>query len=378
MSETDIPAPSWAEIEARPGFEGMQRLALEVIEPRLRALPLGQTQVKNELQTPFGLFMFGAFALFVLWSMSAPLGAVAGMLSFLLFPLFFAGAGFAFLYLYRDKIGALLLSGQANFLARTEALTAVGERLGLTYVGAPGGAPGALKALAKLSFMPPALKEAADTLDSHGGLDMAVAAVYEAGLMGGNVVVLGTEEQKAKYHRQAAENTGMEDGFAGKWAGAAFEAFEWRENQEDAPTIHHLCLVMACPRRLHGVTQLRSRGTPWPANHEGRKFDTVSLGVAAFEERFRLRSTDQVEARLIFNPAVIERAIQFAHGAELRASAMGDRLVFAFAGQDRFKLVDLLTGDWSDETVRRTLGQIGEMLDLVEQTAHAFGLARRA
>lgn len=105
----------------------------------------------------------------------------------------------------------------------------------------------------------------------------------------------------------------------------------------------------------------------------------VDLGPKAFDSLYKLRSSDQVEARAIFNPAVIERVIDLAHGGQFRAVAREGHLVFDFASEaNRFHLIDLIGGVWNDETLHQTYSDLAEALALVDTLGHAFMLARKS
>ena len=155
--------------------------------------------------------------------------------------------------------------------------------------------------------------------------------------------------------------------------------FEWVESVSEAPDLNHLVIVLAAPLRLHGVTQLRARKYVWPQDPNGTPLEDVDLGPKAFDALYRLRGSDQVEARALFNPAVIERVIALAHGGKFRAVARQQHLVFDFAGEaNRFHLIDLVTGEWNDETLRQTHADLAEALALVDALGHAFMLARKS
>lgn len=300
-------------------------------------------------------------------------------LVFFLFPLMFLGSILGSFFFFRRSFLRALLDAKTRFLIRGKALSILVKPLGLTYVATPGGAPGALQWLAKQAWAPSELRELATTFDEVGGMDEAVAAARSAGLMvESNVYVLGTKAQKEQYHKMAANQATIEDGFHGRRHGIAFDMFEWVERVDEAPDIHHLVIVLEAPLELHGVTQLRARKTGWPQAASDARFGDVDLGPKAFESAYRLRSTDQVEARAIFNPAVIERVIDLAHDGKFRAVAKGTRLVFDFPGVNRFNLVDVISGEWGEESLRQTLSDLVEALTLVDTLAHAFMLARKS
>jgi hypothetical protein len=302
------------------------------------------------------------------------------VLSFILFPLLFIFNIALALFLLRGRLTKLFVEAQARLAVKAEALTTIITPLGLSYVPAPGGPQKGLEWIAKQSWAPPEFRAATEALRSAGGMEKAVETVRDCGLfIESNVYVVGSPEQKAKYAELAADNTRIEDGFEGRHAGLAMSMFEWMESVEDAPDIPHLVIVLEAPFTLHGVTQLRARKTSWPQDPQGRAVLEVDLGPKAFDAVYRLRASDQVEARAIFNPAVIERVIALAHGGKFRAVAQANDLVFDFAGgPNRFQLVDLLTGVWNDETLLQTHVDLAETLALVEVLGHAFMLARKS
>lgn len=148
--------------------------------------------------------------------------------------------------------------------------------------------------------------------------------------------------------------------------------FEWVERVSEAPDIHHLMIVLKAPFKLSGVTELRSRKISWLRGVDKSGLNEVSLEAVRFTDHFRLRSTDQIESRALFNPAVIERVLALADRGKFRAVASGDHLVFAFEGTDRFALLDLGTGKWDDGSIRRGLTDLADALGLVDALAHAF------
>lgn len=290
----------------------------------------------------------------------------------ILFPTMFIGAIFGTLWLKRATVSKILLKTQGRFITRAKILDKLAKRLGLTYVPSPGGAPESLKILAKMRIVKDITDPIIDLLDRHGGMDDAVSAATNSGLLTADVVVMGNKAQKARYYRQSALGHAFEDGFEGERAGVTFSAFEWIEKVDEAPDKYHLLLVLKAPQRLQGVTQLRSRKTPWPKGLDDPHMGEVQLVPASFNEKFRLRGSDQVEARTIFNPAVVERVLALAHGETFRAVARGDCLVLDIVGENRFNLVDLHTGEWSENHIRQTLTDMAEMLDFVDAAAHAF------
>ncbi|MDP1555762.1 MAG: DUF3137 domain-containing protein, partial [Hyphomonas sp.] len=325
---------------------------------------------------PFFLFVVTFFML----DLFLPSTGGWEVLKFLLFPVIFIGYMAAGLFLMRGQLAKLFVEAQARLAVKAEAMSRIAAPLGLAYVPAPGGAPKGLEWLAQQSWAPAILREATVSLNAAGGMDEAVAIVRESGLLvESNTYVIDTPEQKAKYHEQASGMRQIEDGFEGTRAGLSFSMFEWVETVSDAPDVYHLIIVLAAPISLHGVTHLRARKTSWPQDPQGTQLQDVDLGPKAFDALYRLKSSDQVEARAIFNPAVIERVIALAHGGPFRAVARAGHLVFDFASEaNRFHLVDLITGVWNDETLHQTYSDLAEALALVDALGHAFMLARKS
>ena len=372
----------WDQIEQADGFSGLRAHAEANVLPLLAEGDLRPLDGKA-LQKRLGGALTGGFFFFVVSFMIAqgvlPDTWWGETLVFLLFPVLFLGCILGSLFFFRRSLLRAFLDAKMRFLVRGRALSALVAPLGLTYVATPGGAPAPLKWIAEQAWAPAEFRDLNTTLETEGGMDEAVAAAREAGLMiEANVYVVGSQEQKERYQQMAARQATIEDGFHGTRRGIGFDMFEWVERVDEAPDIHHLVIVLEAPLALHGITQLRARKASWPQEASGVRFDDVDLGPRAFDAAYRLRATDQVEARAIFNPAVIERVIGLAHDGKFRAVAKGHRLVFDFPGVNRFALVDVVTGSWSEDTLRQTAADLVEALTLVDTLAHAFMLARKS
>lgn len=365
--------PDWTALSRRLGLEDAHGFARREIAPLLQGIDQAP---KGGVELPLGTGFFAFAISFMTLSALLPDNAIGVALRFILFiPLFF-GCLLGVAWLFRGRIVKFMLASKERFLPRAAALSRLSEALGMTYVAAPGGAPAGLGVLEKLPGMPPELTSVRETLDAHGGMDAPLAVALRSGVMMTNVHVLGSDADREKYIHQYKAGRRVEDGFHGTRHGLPFHAFEWEETEDDSPNIYHLVIVMDLPRKLHAVTQLRSRKTPWPGKVGEEQLDTVGVVAQQFEDQYRLRSSDQVEARTVFDPAVIERLIDLAHGDRFLAVAFEEHLVVDVAGDDRFKLVDILTGDWSEATIARTMENIAEMLELVDAVADVFDLRR--
>ena len=370
-------APSWDELERHPSFKGIRdAFETELKEPLSAFKQTGQPHSKLPGGCWYGVIPIGLFFFAnILIEAIMPDNFFGTLLHIPAFFIVFLGGGWLLLNLFSGTVARFLLQGQRRFLARSEIMTHFANRVGFTYVPAPGGAPPSLKAFAKWSGAPKELKKAAAMLDQHGGMDEALTAAKDAGVMTAPATVIGgTAEQRALFQDQAT-TARLEDGFTGTHEGVRFAAFEWIEAMDEAEDIHHLVIVLTAPLQLHGVTQFRSRNTSWPRNVRKVEFQDVDLGPAIFSDRFKLRSQDQTEARALFNPAVIERVTTLAHGDKIAATAFDTHIVIDIeGGGDRFNCVNLLTGAWSEETIRGAAQDVIELSDLVRETSHAFML----
>ena len=193
------------------------------------------------------------------------------------------------------------------------------------------------------------------------------------------VIHIGTADEATKKARETGLAR-LEDGFSGKHKGLAFDAFEVvrtpRQNRDGTTHTaeHALILVLTLPRPLQRTTQLRSRNIGWHKTGDAEGLDKVSLESNDFDDAFRVRSDDQVEARFVFTPDVMARMLDLAHGEQIRATAQDDHLVIAFEGPNRFDLTSEDTGLEGDAAIRLAILQIGEMLDLVDAVAEVFRL----
>ncbi len=371
---------SWSELAERPEFDGLKAFVDRQVRRAFQAVPPEATDrsgtpkgIGRVLTLGMGLFILLFASTFLL----LPGNWIGDTLRFVLFfPLFFASFAMAIILNGRPLL-AFLLRGQTRYTARARALDAIARRAGLAYVPRPGGEHPALEWLAERAWLPADLSRALDGLPkSDISMAHAVEAARAARIMGRAPIMIGSDEQKARHAARALQLMSVEDGFHGERDGMSFDAFEWIEREEDAPDTHHLIIVLKAPRAVQGITELRARSLPWLDFRDQASLEAVDLGPKAFHDRYRLRASDQVEARAIFDPAVVERLLAMAHDGPFRAVARGEHLVFDLEGEDRFALIDPATGAWSDETIRKGLTDLAEMLDLVDALAQTFRVKR--
>lgn len=367
---------NWPEIESIKGFENAERFAKKKIYPILEA---GVTEAeipnRNALAAFTAPLMIGFIVTVITVNVIAgfiPAGFLRTISFVILFPATFIAIAAIGVRFMKDKIIDLMITAKASFITRSKALTQTANFLNLTYVPAPGGAPSTLTSFSRWIGKPARLEELIALLDESGGLHEAVDIAQRGGLLLSKTIVLGNEADKEKLVRQTIEMQGLQDGFHGTHKGVSFSAFEWVQSMEDVDDIFHLVLVLPTPTRLHSITELRTRNTDWPYSGVEHNFEPVEFGARAFNQAFKVRSTDQTEARQVFNPATMERVIALAGSDKLRAVAFPEGLALDIQGSDRFAISNLVTGEWSADTVQRTFSDLAELLHFVETSARSF------
>ena len=139
-------AASWDELADR-----LKDNSLKVFSDRAVAGPLYEVTRQNDgdaakaaLKTLQGDFTKGFIVFFITFAilmtvMPDTFFGIAGL--FILFPVMFFGTFALVAWLRRDTLVTFLTAAKGNFLARASALSAMAERLDLSYVASPGGAP---------------------------------------------------------------------------------------------------------------------------------------------------------------------------------------------------------------------------------------------
>ncbi len=364
-------AMGWDEIEQVAGMEGIRARVRREILPGLSGVeqePPGKQSVEGVVTVGMGVFA----ALFFTTMIFLPETFFGMLLRFILFPFLFLGSLLVTLWIFRARITAFVLRAHGRMQVRGRILSQIAAHLGLSYVGAPGKPPAAFLWLAGQVWVPGELRRVLKEISGTGEMLAAVEALRDSGLISDNTVILGSHEQKALYQDQLAANLHFEDGFHGVRGGVGFDILEWIERQDEASDIYHLIIVLKSPRRNRTNIQLKSDKASWWRPPGDKPMQKVRVGPEAFRAAYDVRAQDQVEAHALFDPAVIARMTDITHGDTFRASALHDALVFDIAGENRFAVLDVSTGQWSEETVRRAISDLAEALSLVDALAEAF------
>lgn len=176
----------------------------------------------------------------------------------------------------------------------------------------------------------------------------------------------------SSYNREA-----WEDEVRGERHGAAFTLCEAHlkyksggKNSSTRTVFHGQLLVIDYHKRFLGETVLRRDagllnrlGKPGPA------FQNVGIVSPKFEKIFEAWSTDQVEARELLDPLVLERFEELDRlfdGAKLRAAFTGGKLYLALETGDKLNMGSMFTPLHGAERVERILHEFDLIYDLVD------------
>ena len=372
----DTPDQNWKALESKLGLTELHGFIESEVRPQLSDVhtkEAGQDGVPKSIKraTIIGFLVF--IASFMVIESLMPSTVVAGVLTFVIFPVLFLAVAAAMVYFIRHQLAELIENAQHNFLIRTRVLGLIASRLDMQYVANPGGLSKILKSFASWKFCPASIREAAAFMESHKGLDLQSEAIRRSGLAMSSDLVLGSKETKAKAYDQAQDNLQFQDGFAGTRSGISFAVMEWEEQRDDF-SYHHLLIHLKLPHRLTGWVEFKNKPSGWPHSRPGAPLKPVGIPYSPFAKAYDVRASDQVEARLVFDPRVIDQLSKIALDNPARGVAFEDHLVIDIRGDNRFDIVNIASGRWSDESIHKTLNDISQMFDLIDSAAKGFGV----
>jgi len=336
------------------------------------------TDSKGGTSKAFEFFMLMAFASYIVLFMLIksyilPKEGFGEVLSIILFPFLFFAYLAAAAFLFRGRLAALFLRAKKHFLIRAEALGIIAKTIGVDYSPVPGGASPGLKALTKWRFCPQIIKHVCALMEEHSGFESESAIIRASGLAIPNQFLLGKDETKEKLYAQQINEQQFEDGFRGVRGNIPFVALQWTEKLDEGET-HHLLLALTLPTKLTGRVEFKNKAAYWPIIPPGMVKKKVGLLSQQFAKSYKVRATDQMEARLIFDPAVIERLTAYSACGPVRGVAFDNHLVVDLSGPDRFEILDLMSGKWSEESIDATLTDFEHMLGFVDAISQAFSV----
>ncbi len=360
----------WTDIEDKLGLDNLDEIVENEIKPLFRDVQ-NKAPVNSEPKFKTKLFKLILNTLFFVL-----LGVGIFILSFLPFGFFLIiiyvlvaliAYALAYIYVIRDEIDASLNKGMFYRSAKTRALKIICQHLDLNYASNPSAKP--------ITFMGKTYSEA----DINGGdepndksFEKVIKTAHRSGLLTVPSVYLNNRVEAEKFEESLQW---FEDGFCGDYLGTSFTSVEWRDKRQVEGPQYHLLLFFKSPYKLSGETQMRTKVARWPGHKISQaEMKPISIGYSSIDEVFEFRGSDQVEARLIFDPLVLERLLDFSPDALFRAAAFEDTLIFDIAGDNQFGIIDLASGEYSDDTIEATLNDIYRMQQLVKAVAHIFSL----
>lgn len=179
----------------------------------------------------------------------------------------------------------------------------------------------------------------------------------------------------------------FEDLFSGVHKGARFELYEGHLQQRTTDskgrtrytTVFRGQLIrMHFPRDFLGVTIVRRDMGVFNVfgggESNGRKLERVRLVDSTFEKAFEVWGTDQVEARYLLHPVMMERLIGLEsglHGRRIRCAFEGGDLLVAVEGGDLFEPGDMFKPLVDPSRARRIVDEIASVVRVMDQVLTA-------
>jgi hypothetical protein len=238
----------------------------------------------------------------------------------------------------------------------------VGGGIGLAFIAAVIGGIWAYQPLAKLS------KKLKQEYCS------AIANAMGASFQVGGFAPPALERLKALRLLPGYQRSSFEDLFAGDHKGAHYDLYEGHLEQRTTDskgrtrytTVFRGQLIrMHFPREFLGVTIVKRDAGVFNVfgggSNDGRKLERVRLVDSTFEKAFEVWATDQIEARYLLHPVMMERLIALETGLK------GKRIRCAFEGGDL--LVAVEGGD--PARARRIVDEIAGVIRVMDQVLTA-------
>ena len=186
----------------------------------------------------------------------------------------------------------------------------------------------------------------------------------------------------------------FEDAVSGVYAGALFSFCEAHLEMQTSgkkksrrTVFHGQLFAIDYPKRFLGSTVIqRDMGVLNALTRPSKEYQRVGLVSAEFEKAFEAWSTDQVEARELLDPIVLERFEELERlfgGKKIRGAFDGGKLLIAVETGDRLTIGTMfrpIEGTGRVETILKEFDVIFDLIDVLlarleSRTAGAFSLA---
>ena len=179
----------------------------------------------------------------------------------------------------------------------------------------------------------------------------------------------------------------FEDLFHGGYRNSSFDLYEAHLEQRTTDskgrtrynTVFRGQLIrMHFPIEFLGVTIVRRDAGVFNVfgggDIEGRKLERVRLVASEFEKAFEVWGTDQVEARYLLHPVMMERLIALEtalHGKRIRCAFENGDLLVAVEGGNLFEPGDLFKPLVDPSRARRIVDEIASVVKVMDQVLTA-------
>lgn len=142
------------------------------------------------------------------------------------------------------------------------------------------------------------------------------------------------------------------------------------KNSSTRTVFHGQLLIIDYPKSFYGSTiVLRDMGPLNALMKPGKDYSRVGLASAIFEKAFEAWSTDQVEARDLLDPIVLERFQElerFYEGKKLRAAFDGGKILIAIETGDRLNIGAMFKPLKGPGRVEAILAEFDAIFDLID------------
>ncbi len=175
----------------------------------------------------------------------------------------------------------------------------------------------------------------------------------------------------------------FEDWFAGAYKGSSYDLYEARLEQRHtdnrgrtyySAVFSGQLIRMHFPRDFLGVTVVRRDWGLFNVFGGGLGLQKVGLEDPAFEKAFEVWGSDQVEARYLLHPALMQRLIDLEtrmKGQKLRCAFQGGDLLVAIEGGNRFEPGDLFKPLDDPARARRIVDDIASVMRVMDEALSA-------
>ena len=175
------------------------------------------------------------------------------------------------------------------------------------------------------------------------------------------------------------EQTGLGDQFAGQRRGCDFAIGEVtmtrRSGKKQVPVFQGQLIEVAYPKPFLGVTVIQRDGGATNRLMCPPGLKTVGLEDPRFERIFEVFGSDQIESRVLLNPAMMEGLVRLetaTQGQYLRGAFTGGKLFIAVNRSDRFEIGSVFSPVVDQiriAAIVRDLGVVMQLIDAFVETA---------